>query len=67
MLRSVLANVAAAAALDDLAGQNELLARREEHNVLLLVISADKGLAGAFNTNLIKGAVHFIKERPQAP
>ena len=66
MLRSVLANVAAAAALDDLAGQNELLARREERNVLLLVISADKGLAGAFNTNLIKGAVHFIKEHPQA-
>ena len=66
MLRSVLANVAAAAALDEQAGQNELLARREEHNVLLLVISADKGLAGAFNTNLIKGAQHFIKERPQA-
>ncbi|HEY1218576.1 MAG: ATP synthase F1 subunit gamma [Bryobacteraceae bacterium] len=66
MLRSVLANVAAAAALDEEAGQNELLARREEHNVLLLAISADKGLAGAFNTNLIKGAQHFIKERPQA-
>ena len=66
MLRSVLANVAAAAALDDLACENELLARREERNVLLLVISADKGLAGAFNTNLIKGAVHFIKEHPQA-
>jgi F-type H+-transporting ATPase subunit gamma len=66
MLRSVLANVAAAAALDDDAGRNELLARREEHNVLLLVLSADKGLAGAFNTNLIKGAQHFIKERPQS-
>jgi F-type H+-transporting ATPase subunit gamma len=66
MLRSVLENVAAAAALDDLAGQNELLARREEHNVLLALITADKGLAGAFNTNLIKGAQHFIKEHPQA-
>jgi F-type H+-transporting ATPase subunit gamma len=66
MLRSVLANVAAAAALDDQAGENELLARREERNILLLVISADKGLAGAFNTNLIKGAQHFIREHPQA-
>ncbi len=66
MLRSVLANVAAAAALDDLAAQNELLARREEHNVLLVVITADKGLAGAFNTNLVKGAQRFVKERPQA-
>jgi F-type H+-transporting ATPase subunit gamma len=66
MLRSVLANVAAAAALDDMAGENELLARREERNVLLVVISGDKGLAGAFNTNLIKGAQHFMHERPGA-
>ncbi len=66
MLRSVLANVAAAAALDDLAGQNGLLARRQEHNILLVLISADKGLAGAFNTNLIKGAQRFLAERPQA-
>ena len=64
MLRSVLANVAAAAALDEQAGQNELLARREEQNVLLVFISGDKGLAGAFNTNLIKGAQRFIAERP---
>ena len=66
MLRSVLANLAAAAALDDVAGENELLARREEHNVLLVIITADKGLAGAFNTNLIKGAQHFIHEHPGA-
>ena len=64
MLRSVLANVAAAAAFDDRASENELLARREERNVLLVVISADKGLAGAFNTTLIKGAQHFVAERP---
>jgi F-type H+-transporting ATPase subunit gamma len=64
MLRGVLANVAAAAALDDRACENELLARREERNVLLVVISGDKGLAGAFNTNLIKGAQHFMHERP---
>jgi F-type H+-transporting ATPase subunit gamma len=64
MLRGVLANVAAAAALDDRASENELLARREERNVLLVVISGDKGLAGAFNTNLIKGAQHFMHERP---
>jgi F-type H+-transporting ATPase subunit gamma len=64
MLRGVLANVAAAAEFDERASENELLARREERNVLLVVISADKGLAGAFNTNLIKGAQHFIAERP---
>ena len=66
MLRSVLANVAAAAAADDVAGRNELLARREARNILLVLITADKGLAGAFNTNLIKCAQHFIREHSQA-
>jgi len=66
MLRGVLANLAAAAALDDEAGQNELLARREEKKILLVLISADKGLAGAFNTNLIKGAVRFVHEHSGA-
>src|SRR5947209_3771245 len=66
MLRKVLANVAAAAAGDDLAMENPLLARREERRVLLVLITGDKGLAGAFNTNLIKGAQRFTSERPNA-
>ena len=56
-LRKVLANVAAAAAGDDRVGRNPLLARRPEKHVLLILITADKGLAGAFNTNLIKAAL----------
>src|SRR5207302_2557294 len=66
MLRKVLGNVAAAAAYDDDAGQNPLLARREEKRVLLVLITGDKGLAGAFNTNLIKGAQRFFAERGAA-
>jgi F-type H+-transporting ATPase subunit gamma len=66
MLRKVLGNVAAAAAGDDLATENPLLARREERRVLLVLITADKGLAGAFNTNLIKGAQRFATERAGA-
>jgi len=31
---------------------------------LLVVITADKGLCGSFNTNIIKQAVSFIAERP---
>ena len=62
MLRSVLENLAAAAAQDEEAAGNELIARRAEANILLVLITADKGLAGAFNTNLIKGAQHFIAE-----
>ena len=61
-LRKVLGNVAAAAAADEQAGQNPLLARRLENRILLVLITADKGLAGAFNTYLIKGAQRFSAE-----
>jgi F-type H+-transporting ATPase subunit gamma len=64
LLRKVLGNVAAAVAGDESVAENPLLARREEHRVLLVLITADKGLAAAFNTNLIKGAQRFQKERP---
>ena len=66
MLRKVLGNVAAALANDESAGENPLLARREEKRILLVLITGDKGLAGAFNTNLIKGAQRFQLERPDA-
>jgi F-type H+-transporting ATPase subunit gamma len=64
LLRKVLGNVAAAIAGDEHAEENPLLARREEKRILLVLITADKGLAGAFNTNLIKGAQRFQAERP---
>ena len=35
-------------------------APREEKNVLLIVVSGDKGFAGAFNSNIIKAAQRFI-------
>jgi F-type H+-transporting ATPase subunit gamma len=65
LLRKVLTDVAAAAAeeAEDQAGENPLLAQRAEQRVLLVLITGDKGLAGAFNTNLIKGAQRFIAER----
>src|SRR5690349_24301000 len=56
MLREVLSNISAAVAGDERAGANPLLTRRPEQRVLLVLVTADKGLAGAFNTNLIKGA-----------
>jgi F-type H+-transporting ATPase subunit gamma len=64
MLRKVLGNVAAAVSADEHAVENPLLARREERRILLVLITGDKGLAGAFNTNLIKGAQRFQAERP---
>lgn len=39
-----------------------LLAQRAEKTALVVVITADKGLAGSFNTNIIKTAGTFILE-----
>ena len=42
--------------------RHPLLAQREEKNVLLIVVTGDKGLAGAFNTNILKAAMQFLNE-----
>jgi F-type H+-transporting ATPase subunit gamma len=65
MLRGVLANLAAAAAGGG-ALEHPLMARRPAERILLVLITGDKGLAGAFNTNLIKGAQRFLVERSDA-
>ena len=41
-----------------------LLDRRGDQRYLLVLITADKGLCGAFNTNLTKAALAFIKDNP---
>jgi F-type H+-transporting ATPase subunit gamma len=44
--------------------QHPLLAAREEENkVLLLVVTADRGLCGAFNTNIIRAAQNAMAEK----
>jgi len=42
-----------------------LLDRRGDERYLLVLITADKGLAGAFNANLIKAAQAFIREHAE--
>jgi len=42
-----------------------LLKRRPENRVLLLVVSGERGLAGAFNSNVIRRTVEFLRERQQ--
>jgi F-type H+-transporting ATPase subunit gamma len=44
-----------------------LLARRDGHRIELVVITADKGLCGAYNTNVIRHALEFIAEHADAP
>lgn len=38
-----------------------LLTKREVNNVLVLVLTSDRGLAGAFNTSIIRKATDFFK------
>ncbi len=40
--------------------RHPLFATREEKRVLLVVVSGDKGFAGAFNNNIFKAAFQFI-------
>ena len=62
----VLAEAVGALGPDGAAEQHPLLARREEKRVLLLVISSDRGLCGAFNTNINKRAEAFWRSRTAA-
>jgi len=43
-----------------------LLQERGDERVLLVVITADKGLCGAFNANIIRAASRFVAERGAA-
>jgi F-type H+-transporting ATPase subunit gamma len=59
-LRQVLASISTRVDMD----QHPLLAQREQENkVLLLVVTADRGLAGAFNTNITRAAQNAIAEK----
>jgi len=66
LIRKVLANLAVAVEADERAAENPLLARRPEGHVLLVLFTSDKGLAGAFNANLIKAAQKFMEEHRAA-
>ncbi|MDW8363206.1 MAG: ATP synthase F1 subunit gamma [Myxococcales bacterium] len=57
----VLSAVAARAGEDEEA--HPLLVRRPPRRVLLVVLTSDRGLAGAFNANIQKAAWRFWKER----
>jgi F-type H+-transporting ATPase subunit gamma len=67
MLQRVLASVAAAALADEKVAEHPLLAQRPEQRIQLVLITADRGLAGAFNSNLIKAAQRFLDEHEGKP
>ncbi|HNY40781.1 MAG TPA: ATP synthase F1 subunit gamma [Bryobacteraceae bacterium] len=61
MLSEMVANVASAAGAEAFT-LHPLLAVREEKRVQLVLVTADRGLAGSFNTNLIKAAQQLLDE-----
>ncbi len=66
MLTNVLKSlVARADVYDEATGEvlNPLLIERDEQNILFIVVTGDKGLAGAFNTNICKAAMKFLGVR----
>mgnify|MGYP005855473633 CR=1 FL=1 len=62
VLRDIVADVAAAARTHERAAAHPLLIRRPEERIELVLFTADRGLAGAFNSNLIKGAQRFLAD-----
>jgi F-type H+-transporting ATPase subunit gamma len=62
LLKEILANVAEAARQNPYEGGHPLLAERPEDRILLVVVTADRGLAGGFNSNLLRLAQRFVNE-----
>jgi len=66
MLTNVLKSLVARAEIYDPetgVPKHPLLAQREEKNILLIVVTGDKGLAGAFNANITKAAGRFLESK----
>src|SRR5712692_8967114 len=61
MLTNVLKSLVSRAEIGE--PRHPLLAQRPEKNVFLIVVTGDKGLAGAFNTNILKAATKFLESK----
>jgi F-type H+-transporting ATPase subunit gamma len=66
MMNRVLSNIAAASAGSQEVADLPLLQTRDEKRIQLIVVSSDTGLAGAFNSNLLRLAQRFADEHGQA-
>jgi len=66
MLTNVLKSLVARAEIYDAETgepKHPLLAQRVEKNILLIVVTGDKGLAGAFSANVTKAASRFLESK----
>ena len=65
-MREMLANLAQAAESDERAAESPWLVQREPKRIDLIFMTSDTGLAGAFNSNLIKASQRFFAENSGA-
>jgi F-type H+-transporting ATPase subunit gamma len=61
----LLARMVGAAASEEGVSSHPLLSVRPEKRIQVILLTSDRGLAGAFNSNLIKGAQNFLAEKGQ--
>ena len=66
MLLDLMSNVIGAAENSELLETHPLLCRREEKRVQLVFLTSDRGLAGSFNSNLIKSAQNFLAKNSES-
>jgi F-type H+-transporting ATPase subunit gamma len=66
LMREMLADLAGAAQSDERAAESPWLAVRELKRVDLIFFSSDTGLAGAFNSNLLKASQKFFEDHAGA-
>jgi F-type H+-transporting ATPase subunit gamma len=62
LMREMLADLAAAAKSDERASESPWLQAREVKRIDLIFFSSDTGLAGAFNSNLLKASQKFFED-----
>ena len=66
VLREMMASILGNEPEDSPALAHPLLARRKEDRILVLLLTGDKGLCGAFNSNVIRRSQQFLAERSSA-
>ncbi len=60
-LSGILRNISSS--MDNSGEVNIFASKREVKNVLIIVVTSDRGLAGAFNANVIKGTIALVSEK----
>ena len=60
-LSGILKNISSG--MESSGAENLFAIKREVKNVLVIVVTSDRGLAGAFNANAIKGALAVVAEK----